>query len=126
MEESKFKKYIPNLRRFVTIFLISNLGIFIIVAVICWLVDWRSWHEYGKGLQIASYVVFLVGIIVVIGTSGVGSTRRPAMINYSLEREIIKEKIKSRGPALEFLILGILLALVLYGFGTLLLKIFEY
>ena len=47
--------------------MLINLGIFVAVGLICWLVGWRTLYQYGTGLMLAGTAALVFGAFSVSG-----------------------------------------------------------
>ena len=61
---------LPFLGRYVRNALLIDIGVLIVVGVICWLGGWRQPAQFFEGVFIASLVTLMAGAASVLGGSG--------------------------------------------------------
>lgn len=64
----KMRRWFQAIWRFSRTIALINLGIFVAVGLICWLVGWRTLHQYGTGLMLAGAAALLFGAYSVSGS----------------------------------------------------------
>lgn len=55
--------------KFVTMFLITEVAIFVGIAIVCWFGGWRTLNDYATGLFIAGALVMGIGAFSVMGSN---------------------------------------------------------
>ena len=57
----KMRRWLKAILRFSRTVVLVNLGIFVAVGLICWLVGWRTLYQYGTGLMLAGTAALVFG-----------------------------------------------------------------
>ena len=79
--------------RFLRNVALINLGIFVVVGLVCWFGGWRTVTHYGNGLLLAGVAVMAVGVFSLIG--GWGTTRD---FTYQYARSAGTDDIRKPAP----------------------------
>lgn len=110
------------LLRFLRVIALIDLGIVVVVGLLCWSADWRTAEQFGQILAWAGAIAIGLGVASQLG--GWGLTRSPdVLLAQSVGRENISDRTKRTARdlvrAYDFVIMLAAAGLVAVGIGEL-------
>ena len=121
----KRRRTLSAILRFLRNVLFVDLGIAIVIGLICWFGGWRTAFHYGNGLLLAGVAAIVLGVYSLRGSSHL--TRQPGGYQYagsagteSMWRRTRRE-MKDIGPSYAFLALMSVAGIVSIAAGILIL-----
>ena len=107
--------------------LLVDVGIFVIVGLLCWLLGWRTWWHYGRTLVIAGALCTGIGMMSVIGgTTGSADPNLQYLesIGQSLPYETTKLRVLDAYGRFQFTIVTGLAGLTAVLLGNAIMRTF--
>lgn len=112
--------YLSTILRFFKTALLTDLSLFIMVGLVCWLLGWRTAHQYGHGLELAGLLAIFLVLLSIPGTF---QERRLAYqtvgpLEIKELYQFMQQKTKESCYNLTFLLLAGVTGLIATGLGV--------
>jgi hypothetical protein len=118
----KIREIFSSIPRFLRIVVPMDLGIFVIVGLVCWFGGWRTAYQYGEGLFMAGALAIGLGFLSIVGnwrtTQSVGYQYSQSVGAQSLG-ERTGQTVKDIAQSYRFLIQMIVVSVAPIAVGVL-------
>jgi hypothetical protein len=119
-EKPAYHAYLGVVGRFLGLALLVGVGAAVLVAIVCWLIGWRSWAGYASGLRYGAVAVFVFGAAQVLASSGLVSRedQDPDRLRFLL-KDPHKQLLRERDVNFDVFYVVFAVALALWGVAAL-------
>jgi hypothetical protein len=117
-----YRVLLDTVRRGLRTVLLIDAGVALVAGVVSRLIGWRTLAEYAVALEYGGHATIVLGAVLVLVNSGSAAPTRGTQ--FGTRPDIYHNHLlRARSQSLEYLLLGALAALSLYGISALLARV---
>lgn len=118
--------YLSKIWRFFKTAIVTDLSLFIVIGLVCWLLGWRTAHQYGHGLEFIGLLAILLVLLSIPGSYQEWSLAYQIVEPMGVKEvyRLVQQKSRDNHQNLGFLLLVSVTGFVATGLGVMIQNFF--